>query len=295
MSTQYLGNVELLTKQEVEAMLNTTVVTEAAIDTKINNSEAEVDTKINTVKTELEGRVDAITAQLGSEVTERTDKQTALGNRLDTEATTREESDRALTSRIEREEGTREAAITQVTSLVESEALTRQQNETRMKQNIEELQARIDPATTQMTELIGTEKQERIAGDASLQEVVADLTTKYNNLKAIKSDVFEDKVFAFRLTNLPIAQITIENTDKSIKVGDTIGSVSEAYLPKTPVTFSFITEVEHEQTDPEDSGYAFLSVRLGATGDITVINKTMLTEKYTGNINSGAVTYITKE
>ena len=40
-----------------------------------------------------------------------------------------------------------------------------------------------------------------------------------------------------RFTNLPIATIQVNNTDKSVGVGDTIATVSARYLPKIPVDF----------------------------------------------------------
>ena len=93
-----------------------------------------------------------------------------------------------------------------------------------------------------------------------------------------------------RFTNLPIATIQVNNTDKSVGVGDTIATVSARYLPKIPVDF-VMTSVQ--VTGSASEAY-LLMLRLDTSGNINVINMVRLANS-TSATDTAAVTYITKE
>ena len=93
-----------------------------------------------------------------------------------------------------------------------------------------------------------------------------------------------------RFTNLPIATIQVNNTDKSVGVGDTIATVSARYLPKIPVDF-VMTSVQ--VTESASEAY-LLMLRLDTSGNINVINMVRLANS-TSATDTAAVTYITKE
>lgn len=99
MSTQLLGNVQLITVQEVEAMLDEVVVPEARIDAKV---QAEADAR-QAADALLQGAID-------TEATTRQAADEQLQDNIDAEATTRETADQTLQTNINNEAETREQA-----------------------------------------------------------------------------------------------------------------------------------------------------------------------------------------
>ena len=249
MSTQVLGDVELVTKQEVEAMLDAVVVPESDINDKIGVSAAALEQAIATAKAELHSEVEIVQASVADEATARDAADRALQSNLETEAQLRETTDDALRNRIEREEGVRQAA------------------------------------DHELSELIAKEKTDREAADEQIEENIK------LHLNEKESNSFEDTIFCSRLTNLPIAQATIDVHDHTLAVGDIIATVSSRYLPNIPVTFSLVAEL----TDAGETKYFYISARMNAVGEVVVINKTELSGVYAGNVNSATVMYITKE
>lgn len=246
MSTQVLGDVELVTKQELEAALDAVVVPEDDIDSKIRAAGTVLEQAIAAAKAEVHSEVEVTNAALTQETTNRTAKDAELADMIHDEAQLRETTDDALRSRIEREEGVREAADHELSELITAETAARKEADEQVKADIKE------------------------------------------EMKQTQSKVFEDTVFCARLNNLPIAQMTIEVTDRTIAVGDIIGTVGAEYIPANPVTVSFIAELS------DDKSY-HIGARLDATGNVFVISKTELAEVYAGNVNSVTVMYITKE
>jgi hypothetical protein len=246
MSTQVLGDVELVTKQELEAALDAVVVPEDEIDTKITNASAILEQKINSAKTEVESEVSVVDAKVAQEMSERTAKDVELADMIHDEADLRETTDDALRARIEREEGVRGAADEELTQLISQETEARKEADEQVKADIME------------------------------------------EIKLTQSKVFEDTVFCSRMKNLPLAQMTIEVLDRTITVGDIIGTVDAEYIPASPLTVSFIAELS------DDKSY-HIAARVDATGNVIVISKTELAEVYAGNVNSVTVMYITKE
>lgn len=246
MSTQVLGDVELVTKQELEAALEAVVVPEDGIDSKISAAGAALEKAIEAAKTEVHSEVELTNAALAQEAANRTAKDVELADMIRDEAELRETTDDALRSRIEREEGVRKAA------------------------------------DEELTQLISAEVKARIEGDAQVK------TDVMEELKQTQSKTFEDTVFCSRMKNLPLAQMTIEVLDRTIAVGDIIGTVDAEYIPASPLTVSFIAELS------DDKSY-HIGARVDATGNVVVISKTELAEVYAGNVNSVTVMYITKE
>jgi len=245
MSTQVLGDVELVTKQELEAALDAVVVPEDDINSKIRAAGTVLEQAIEAAKAEVHSEIELTNAVVAQETTNRTVKDAELTDMIKDEARLRETTDDALRSRIEREEGVRQAADEELTNLISSEAKARAEGDANTKAEI-------------LAELIITENQS-----------------------------FEDTVFCGRMTNLPIAQATIEVHDSSIHVGDILATVGARYLPAIPVSANFVAEL----TD----GCYYISVRMDATGNVFVVNKTKLEGVYEGNVNSVTVMYLTKE
>lgn len=103
MSTQLLGNVQLVTKQEVEAMLDSTVISEDTIDDKIS-----------AVKSDTETAIKGVTTSLNLEREERVAKYAELDDKISDEAEIRDAADKSLASRIKVEADNREQADTQI-------------------------------------------------------------------------------------------------------------------------------------------------------------------------------------
>lgn len=249
MSTQVLGDVQLVTKQEVEAMLDAVVVPESDIDEKIGNAGTVLETAIQAAKNELHSEIEVVQASVADETAQRAAADAVLDDKIRDEAEIRENTDDALRNRIEREEGVREAADHELSHLIELETAQRKEADEQLEENIKE------------------------------------------HLNEKESDAFEDTIFCSRLTNLPIAQATIDVHDHTLNVGDIVATVSARYLPNIPVTFSLVAEL----TEAGDTKYFYISARMDANGNVIVINKTELEGTYVGNVNSATVMYITKE
>lgn len=101
MSTHALGNVQLITVQEVEAMLDEVVVPEASIDAKV----AAEATAREAADQLLQGNID-------NEKAAREAADTTLQNNITAEATTRQTADATLNTLISQEAQNREAADT---------------------------------------------------------------------------------------------------------------------------------------------------------------------------------------
>ena len=269
MSTQVLGDVELVTKQELEAALDAVVVPEDDINSKIEAAGVVLEQAVATAKAEVHSEVELTNAALAQETASRTAKDTELTDTIHDEAQLRETTDDALRSRIEREEGVREAADAEITQLVSQETEARK------------------AADTEITQLVSQETEARKEADTELRNDFKTL------LKSKKSAHFEDTIFCVRLENIPLAQATVELHDSTLEIGDILATVSTDYLPEIPVTFNFVAELRDQRTS--ELKYFYIGVRLDATGNAVIINKTKLEGEYVGNVNSTTFLYITKE
>lgn len=121
--TQLLGDVELVTKQEVEAMLNEVVVPESSIDAKVAAEAADREAADRL----LQGNIDAEAAAreaadqtlqeaIASEATSRQTADETLQTNINSEATAREEADIALSGRVAGVETGLENEVTRATT-----------------------------------------------------------------------------------------------------------------------------------------------------------------------------------
>ena len=139
MSTQILGDVELVTKQELEAALDAVVVPEDDINSKIEAAGVVLEQAIATAKAEVHSEIELANAALVQETANRTAKDTELTDMIHDEAQLRETTDDALRSRIEREEGVREAADAEITQLVSQETDARKEADTELRNDFKTL------------------------------------------------------------------------------------------------------------------------------------------------------------
>lgn len=139
MSTQVLGDVELVTKQELEAALDAVVVPEDDINSKIEAAGVVLEQAITTAKAEVHSEVELSNAALTQETANRTAKDTELTDMVHDEAQLRETTDDALRSRIEREEGVREAADAEITQLISQETEVRKKADTELRNDFKTL------------------------------------------------------------------------------------------------------------------------------------------------------------
>ena len=239
MSTHALGNVQLITVQEVEEMLNEVVVPEASIDAKVS-----------------------------AETTARGSADQLLQGNIDNEKVEREAADTALQSSITTETNSRKTADDTLNTLITNEASGREAADNALSSRV----ATVETGLTGETQRASMEEQ-KIRDDMKQTEV--------EQLSGIHCS---------RFTNLPIATIQVNNTDKSISIGDTIATVSARYLPKIPVDFVMTSE---QVAEPASETY-LLMLRLDTSGNINVINMVKLADS-TSATDTAAVTYITKE
>jgi len=197
MSTQVLGNVNLVTKQEVEAMLDATVITEAQIDAKINVE-----------KSARELAIDTVNAALAQETNQREADKLELDDKIADEAVLRDHGDNALNTRIDQEASIRQQADVDIVHAIE-------------------------------------------------------------DFKTFEEETYPNAYVA-KLKGLPIAILTVHNTDKSLHVGDTIATLDQKFFPKQAV--DFIMYVEQIDAGTGTSRTVMITCRLNNNGDITVVN-----------------------
>lgn len=124
--TQVLGDVELLTKQEIGAMIANEVISEATIDSKVRAETEEreaadvaIRALISVEQAEREAADIAIRADLATETTNRELGDETLKSLLDQEVLDRKAADAAIVTRVEAVEST----VSQLNNL-ETESLS---------------------------------------------------------------------------------------------------------------------------------------------------------------------------
>ena len=239
MSTHALGNVQLITVQEVEAMLDEAIVPEASIDAKV-----------------------------AAETTARESADQLLQGNIDNEKVEREAADTALQGNITAEANSRKTADDTLNTLITNEASSRETADSTLSGRIATVEAGLEDETRR----------------ASMEEQKIRDEMKQTEVEQLSG------IHCSRFTNLPIATIQVNNTDKSISIGDTIATVSARYLPKIPVDFVMTSEQVAESV----SKTYLLMLRLDTSGNINVINMAELANS-TSATDTAAVTYITKE
>lgn len=227
MSTHVLGDVNLITKEEAQVMIETQL-----------------------------GRIDEFEGELASEKAER------------------ESADSVLQSNIEEEAAQRELTKTELEGKIADEQQLRESGD-------EALSAKLD-----------SEAEDRRQADAALVAEVAVVKADVAAMREWENDDFPQASCA-RLSNLPIATITVSNSDKSLSVGDTIATVGARYLPAAPVNLLMLTEQE-DQAVPGTFKTCLASLRLDANGNVNVVNLWEVTGA-TAATDEASVTYITKD
>lgn len=197
MSTHLFGDVELITKQEAQAMIEASTLTENQVDAKIAANKAEIDVEIGAVSAAVEQ-----------------------------ERTTRENEKIELDDRIDDETALRNAGDERVQNNLDQEASVRQQ------------------------------------ADAELVQAIEDF-------KTFESQVYPN-AFVERLKGLPIAFLTVHNTDKSLHIGDTIATIDHPFFPRR--AHDFIMYVEQIDPGTGNDKTVMLLLRLDNDGNINVIN-----------------------
>lgn len=194
---QFLDDAQLVTVQEVEAMLNATVVSEETIQSMID-SEKEM----------REASESSIRTLIDQERETRVNEKLELDDKISDEADIRSRADAGLAEDIHQEEEKRKQADTDLVHAIED-----------MREYEEE-----------------------------------DLPN----------------VHCRRLKGLPIAEMTVHNTDKSLHVGDTIATVDEKWFPK--LAYDFWMDVEQIDSSTGTSKTVLIHCRLDNDGNINVIN-----------------------
>lgn len=273
--THVLGDVELVTKQEVEALLDATVVTEATIDDKIateTTARAEaIDNALAAVaaeKARAEGAEQTLHQEVLDEAHLRDEAVDTLQAHLDAEATTRENADAALTQNIIDETAAREAKDNVLQDRLDAEKAAREAQ---------------DADIERISNGLAQEITERTVADTNLHaQILAEIAVVNNEELA--------NVKQYRFGALPFAFIQYQNTDKSLHVGDTVATVGNAYRPRIPV--DFICSVEQIEEGASKTYWA--TFRIDTTGNINVINKYPAAEG-TAATDVASALYITKE
>ena len=262
MSTQVLNNVELVTKQEMEAALDAVVTPEATIDSKIASAKTEIENDLTTVRT-------------------------SLSELITSEATSRQSADDLLTGSITETNTNLTQAVNTLNSSIAAEAELRSTTDTDLRNLITTEVSNRTAGDEALAIEINAEKDARATGDVNITNMIATLKEKTTNTYdgGIASCV--------KLVGLPIAQVTITNNDKTLQPGDILTSLGSVYLPVIPVTFHLTTEL----TEAGESVWADLTLNLNAGGDVVVVNKTFKAIAATDTLNNNSVTimYVTKE
>lgn len=253
MSTQVLGDVCLVTNKEVEAMLSAVIVPEETIDAKIATEATNRDDAIGLVTAELnttKATVDANKAELNDKIVDeaaiRARVDNGLDERLTEEVGARKNADNALVSVIDAAKVDIQTAQRSIAAL--------QENATTLQSSVDDLRDTMDAADSTLRE--------------SIETVNTTLTDKITEMKTYERAEYP-RVFAERLSGLPIAMITVTNDDKSLSIGDTIATVDTKYFPKRSFEFTMYSE---QLTYQGTSKTVMLILRLDNNGNINVVN-----------------------
>lgn len=253
MSTQVLGDVCLVTIKEVEAMLDAVIVPEETIDAKIAVEATNRDDAIGLVTAELNTAKAAIAAN-----------KAELNDKVTDEASIRARVDNGLDERLTEEIGARKNADNALVSVIDAAKVdiqTAQRSIATLQENATTLQSSIDDLRDTMDAADGTLR-------GSIESVNTALTDKITEMKTYEHAEYP-RVFAERLSGLPIAMITVTNDDKSLSIGDTIATVDTKYFPKRSFEFTMYSE---QLTYQGASKTVMLILRLDNNGNINVVN-----------------------
>lgn len=253
MSTQVLGDVCLVTNKEVEAMLSAVIVPEETIDAKIA-----------TEATNRDNAIGLVTAELSTAKATMAADKAELNDKIVDEAAIRARVDNGLDERLTEEVGARKNADNALVSVIDAAKVdiqTAQRSIAALQENATTLQSSIDDLRDTMDAADSTLR-------GSIETVNTALTDKITEMKTYERAEYPH-VFVERLSGLPIAMLTVTNTDKSLSIGNTIATVDTKYFPKRAFEFTMYSE---QLTYQGASKTVMLILRLDNNGNINVVN-----------------------
>lgn len=178
MSTHALGNVQLITVQEVEAMLDEVVVPEASIDAKV----AAEATAREAADQLLQGNID-------NEKAERNTADTALQDNITAEAKTRQTADDTLNTLISQEAQSREVADTALSGRIatietelttETDRATTEEKKIRDEMKLTEVEKLSNVNCSRLTNLpIATIQVDNDDKSVSVGDTIATVSARY--------------------------------------------------------------------------------------------------------------------
>lgn len=145
---------------------------------------------------------------------------------------------------VDQERTTREAEKIEIDDRIDDEAALRNAGDERIQNNLDQ------------------ESSVRQQADAELVQAIEDF-------KTFESQDYPN-AYVEKLVGLPIAFLTVHNTDKSLHIGDTVATIDNPYFPRRP--HDFIMYVEQIDPGTGNDKTVMLLLRLDNEGNINVIN-----------------------
>lgn len=252
MAVQFLDTGAMPTYQEVQSMIDNNMISE------------------NTISQMIRSQTSVLSSQLELEIEERTGADTSLNAAITAEASARAEADSTITQ--------------DYTTLNENEAKIRNDADDALKERIEREEG--------VRETADAELSTRLTALEGYDSKVEALDSKVNELTETEKAYYNDCITCTKLKHLPIATVTVEVKDLSLKVGDVLGTIGVKYAPVTAFTQSIFCE----GLDGHDNKLSIVTIKIETNGKVFVLSIDDLTEaKSIGNINTCSMFYLTKE
>lgn len=252
MAVQFLDTGAMPTYQEVQSMIDNNMISES------------------TVSQMIQAQTSVLSSQLELETEERSGADTSLNAAITAEASARAEADSTITQ--------------DYTTLNENEAKIRNDADDALKERIEREEG--------VRETADAELSDRLTALEGYDSKVEAIDTKVNELTETEKDYYNDCITCTKLKHLPIATVTVEVKDLSLKVGDVLGTIGIKYIPNIPVTMYIFCE----GLETHEGKICLLTVKIEDTGAVHVLGVDEIADsKLTGNINTCTVTYLIKE
>ncbi len=251
MAVQFLDTGAMPTYQEVQSMIDNNKVTTEQVSELV------------------QAQIDPISQQLTLEVQQRSSTDLSLDAAIKAEAAARAEADSVITQGY--------------TTLNEAEAKIRNDADDALKEKIEREEG--------VREAADAELSNQLTALEGYSTKVKELDTKVNELTETEKDYYNDCITCTKLKHLPVATVTIEVKDLSLKVGDILGTIGIKYIPSIPVTVYIFCE----GLEGHIGKICLLTIKIENTGAIHVLGIDEIAEaKLVGNINTSSITYLTK-
>ena len=165
-----------------------------------------------------------------------------------------------------------------VQEIVDQNSELHDANEAQIRADVEQLRNKVAADKLELEDKIEDEADTRSRADAGLAQDIeqeaekrrqadTDMIDKIREMKEFEEEDYPN-AHCRRLKGLPVAEITVHNTDKSLHVGDTIATVDEKWFPK--LAYDFWMDVE--QIISGTSETYWIHCRLDNNGNVNVIN-----------------------